>query len=453
MPIFGDLMEQESWGTLTPRGVPGDLSVSSLLGVPTFYLVTIKATSQSRLCEGICQDSHSSVKKTVLPGGLGEPPEQGLSVRWCQDHVGSRPPGKKATISKSEFEDSVQGVRGLVFQSLFSAPFRSWATSNAKGASSSLLLLVAVPGAMVWFSGIPFMEKKAMLMRLDASSFCKPPTLSTDSIPVAGKSSCSWQKHCQLGRNWAKSSKPSKTRPSLYWNPDSAWRILAELQLGSALVNVTTISQITHSLNKTQFGLRLWDINWKGEKSKRGASGELPTKLVLLLNTYASMHFWQKNPKLWKWNWPSLASLFMITGYTGILRNAEVSQSWMLAIMCLSFSLLKVVDDPVGAGFPCLCMLKGLLQLHGAELGANKRESSCQEFLFLYLPIALVRQPKCFPNWEENHLRTPLLHCKHPEADSWLEILVSEYEIPNSIWALLNQSHLPLGKKQGIHLL
>lgn len=107
MPIFGDLMEQESWGTLTPMGVPGDLSVSTLLGVPTLYLITVKATSQSRLREGICQNSHSSLKKTVLPGGLGEPPEQGLFVRWLQDHVGSRPTGKKATISKSEFEDSV----------------------------------------------------------------------------------------------------------------------------------------------------------------------------------------------------------------------------------------------------------------------------------------------------------------------------------------------------------
>lgn len=34
MPIFGDLMEQESWGTLTLMGVPGDLSVSTLLGGP-----------------------------------------------------------------------------------------------------------------------------------------------------------------------------------------------------------------------------------------------------------------------------------------------------------------------------------------------------------------------------------------------------------------------------------
>lgn len=106
MPIFGDLMEQESWGTLTPMGVPGDLRVSTLQGVPRFYLITVKATYQSRLREGICQNSHSSLK-TVLPVGVGEPPEQGLFVRWRQDHVGSRPTGKKATISKSEFEDSV----------------------------------------------------------------------------------------------------------------------------------------------------------------------------------------------------------------------------------------------------------------------------------------------------------------------------------------------------------
>lgn len=82
-------------------------------------------------------------------------------------------------------------------------------------ASSPLLLPITLLGAMGWFSGILFMEKKAKLTRLDASSFCELPILSTDTIPVvAGKSSCSWPKPCHLGRNRAKPSKPSKTEQS-----------------------------------------------------------------------------------------------------------------------------------------------------------------------------------------------------------------------------------------------
>lgn len=104
-------------------------------------------------------------------------------------------------------------------------------------------------------------------------------------------------------------------------------------------------------------------------------------------------------------------------------------------------------------GFPCLCMLKGLLQLCWTELGASERESSCQEFLFSFLPTDLVRQPKFFLSWEENHPQTQLLHWWHPEADAWLELLVPEYETPDSTWVLINQSHLPLYKKQGEVLL
>lgn len=91
---------------------------------------------------------------------------------------------------------------------------------------------------------------------------------------------------------------------------------------------------------------------WREKRGKREASAGLPTILVLLLNAYAYMHFWQNNPKLWKWNWLSLASLFTITDYSGILRNAEVSQSWLPAIMCLPFHPMNVVDDLWGISLP-----------------------------------------------------------------------------------------------------
>lgn len=81
--------------------------------------------------------------------------------------------------------------------------------------------------------------------------------------PALGKNTASW---VGTEQNHPSQAKLSKAGLSLCWNPDSACRILAGLQLGSALVNVTTISQIAHSLNKTQFGLRLCDVSLKGEK-------------------------------------------------------------------------------------------------------------------------------------------------------------------------------------------
>lgn len=81
--------------------------------------------------------------------------------------------------------------------------------------------------------------------------------------PALGENAASWVGTEKIHPSQAKLSKAGL---SLHWNSDSAWKILAELQLGLALVNVTTVSQITHSLNKTQFDLKLWDINLKGEK-------------------------------------------------------------------------------------------------------------------------------------------------------------------------------------------
>ena len=65
---------------------------------------------------------------------------------------------------------------------------------------------------------------------------------------LAGKTPATW---VGTERNHPSQAKRSRAGLSPHWNSDSAWRILAELQLGPALVNVTTVSQITHSLNKT----------------------------------------------------------------------------------------------------------------------------------------------------------------------------------------------------------
>lgn len=69
------------------------------------------------------------------------------------------------------------------------------------------------------------------------------------------------------------------------------------------------------------------------------------------------MHFWQNNPKPWKWNWPPVPSLFMITNYSGIRRKADSSRSWMPTIMCLSFKPTEVLDDLV-QDFPAFAYSK-----------------------------------------------------------------------------------------------
>lgn len=268
-------------------------------------------------------------------------------------NVGSRPTEKKEAFQRVNLRIQFK-LSGSHIPIMFLCPLPFLGHVHVQGASRSLLRLGAVPGAMVWFSGTPFMEKQAKLMRLDASSFCKPPTLSTDTIPVAGKSSCSWQKRwVGTEQNHPSQAKLSKAGLSLYWNPDSAWRVLAELQLGSALVNVTTVSQITRSLHKTQFGRRLWDINLKGEKRQERSQWRISCYISAIIEYICFIRISDRmNPKLWRWSWPSLASLFTITDCTGILRDMEGSQSWVPATTCLTVSPIKVLDNLWVQDFP-----------------------------------------------------------------------------------------------------
>lgn len=159
---------------------------------------------------------------------------------------------------------------------VFLCPLEFLGRVHFQGPRGPLLPLIALLGAKGWFSGILFMAKKAKLMWLVASSFCEPPTLSQTlsqwlgNHPALGKGPATW---VETEQNHPSQAKLSKAGLSLYWNPDSARRILAELQLGSALVNVTTVSQTALSLNKTQFDSRLCDINLKGEKRQHGSRG------------------------------------------------------------------------------------------------------------------------------------------------------------------------------------
>lgn len=203
MPISGDLVKQGAGGASTP------------MWVPTFQLIIIKITSQSRLLgEHLSRFSEQSEEENIIKAIRGSPRERAVSkmgpaAHWLTTH---RKEKRQQFLKKSL---RVQVVRGLIFQECFSAPpLRSSPISKVQGAGTPWLLLIAAPGARGWFSGILLMEKNAKLKRLDASSFCEPLTLSTDTVPVAGKSSCSWQKPCHSGRNWAKSSKPSKTEQS-----------------------------------------------------------------------------------------------------------------------------------------------------------------------------------------------------------------------------------------------
>lgn len=249
----------------------------TLREVPAFQVRVIKLTSQRGWCGSSCKSPHSTLERKLLSSDLGRATwDKGFLARWRQQRVGPWPTEKKAMVSKSEFEDSVQVVRGLIVQEFFSAPFGSLATSHSQVPAA--LCPVSCQSREQWYD---FLESRSWrrkpnscgwmhLASVNHPHYQQTPSQWPGTHPALGKNPC------HLGRNWAKSSKPSKTERAglfLYWNPDSAWRLLAELQLGSALVNVTTISQITHSLNKTQFDLRLWDINLKGEKKREGSQG------------------------------------------------------------------------------------------------------------------------------------------------------------------------------------
>lgn len=121
---------------------------------------------------------------------------------------------KKGNSFKKQIWGFSSRCQGSHIPRVFLCPLEFLGRVHFQGPRGPLLPLIALLGAKGWFSGILFMVKKAKLMWLVASSFCEPPTLSTDTVPVAGKSSCSWQRPCHLGRNWAKSSKPSKTEQS-----------------------------------------------------------------------------------------------------------------------------------------------------------------------------------------------------------------------------------------------
>lgn len=200
--MFGDLMRQEVWGA------------STLLWIPAFHLTIVKTTPLRADCWGsICKNSRSSMKERLLSGDWGSARETSLNEMapatcWFKTNR------KKGNSFKKwiwGFSSSCQGSR---IPRVFLCPFEFLGHVQFQSARSPLLLLIALLGAMGWFSGILLMERKAKLMRLDSSSFCEPPTLSTDTVPVAGKSSRSWQRPCHLGRNWVKSSKPSKTEQS-----------------------------------------------------------------------------------------------------------------------------------------------------------------------------------------------------------------------------------------------
>lgn len=174
------------------------------------------------------------------------------------------------------FSSSCQGPHISI---IFLGPLQFLGHVQFQGARSSLLLL--------WQSQhqwCDFLESRSWRRKpsswgwMHLASVYHPhhqQTLSQQlgNHPALGENAASWVETEQIHPSQAKLS---KAQLSLHWNSDSAWKILADLQLGLALVNVTTISQITHSLNKTQFDLKLWDINLKGEKrqerSQRRAS-------------------------------------------------------------------------------------------------------------------------------------------------------------------------------------
>jgi hypothetical protein len=139
----------------------------------------------------------------------------------------------------------------------------------------------------------------------------------------------------------------------------------------------------------------------------------------LLLNTYAYMHFWQNNTKLWDWNWLSLASLFIITNDSGQIFS-EMQRS-LGAGCCNDMSSLQshLGSWWPGAGFPCVCIFIGSPPDPKSRAGCQQKEiklSRASIFVFTY---SLSKPTQILPLTENKSTLglTCLPHQGHPEAD------------------------------------
>lgn len=202
MPIIWWSPETGGLGCLHPDAGP---SITAYNGQDHFSEQTVGGASVKPLGAVWRRECYQAIR--------GSPRESSLSKTapatcWFKTNR------KKGNIFKKWIWGFSSSCQGSHIPRVFLCPLEFLGHVRFQGARGPSLLLITVLGAMGWLSGILFVEKQAKLTRLDASSSCEPPTLSTDTGPVAGKSSCAWQKPCHLGRNWAKSSKPSKTEQS-----------------------------------------------------------------------------------------------------------------------------------------------------------------------------------------------------------------------------------------------
>lgn len=172
------------------------------------------------------------------------------------------------------FSSSCQGSHIPI---IFLCPFSALAMSNSK-----------VPRALcsfLWQSHqqwCDFLESRSWRRKPGSWDWMHPASVNhphhqqtlsqrLGNHPALGAHAASWVGTEQIHPSQAKLS---KAELSLHWNSDSAWKILAELQLGLALVNVTTVSQIAHSLNKTQFDFKALRYQFEGRKEAREEPAE-----------------------------------------------------------------------------------------------------------------------------------------------------------------------------------